>query len=114
MSIPDKDIQSYADLALRMRRQKIDEEYEQELSAETVKLGSQGMGQNSSQREAAELRFKTDKLVKLILAQAEVLIEAYQSHRTPIDERAILNQVNSLSAQTAAGMVSGYKGQAAL
>lgn len=114
MSTPANDIKSYAELAFRTRRQKIDDEYQQELAAEIAKPASQGIGASSSAREATELRLKADKLAKLILAKAEVLIEAYQSHRTPIDEREILNQINSLSVQSAGGMVSGYKGQAAL
>jgi hypothetical protein len=113
MSTPPNDIKSYAELAFRTRRQKIDDEYQKELSAEIAKLASHGIGASSSAREATELRLKADKLAKLILAKAEVLIEAYQSHRTPIDEREILIQINSLSVQSAAGMVSGYKGGAA-
>jgi hypothetical protein len=114
MSTMPNDIKSFAELAFRTRRQNIDDEYQQELDAEIAKLASHGIGASSSAREATELRLKTDKLAKMILAKAEVLIEAYQSHRTPIDEREILSQINSLSVQSAGGMVSGYKGQAAL
>lgn len=114
MSNAPNEIQSYADLALRTRRQKIDDEYEMELNAEITKLSSHGVGHSSSAREATELRLRADKLAKLILAKAEVLIEAYQSHRVPIDEREILSQVNNFSVQSAGGMVSGYKGEATM
>jgi hypothetical protein len=108
------EIESYADLAFRTRRQKIDDEYQNELNAELKKLTSHGVGHNSSGREVTELRLKAEKLAKLILAKTEVLIDAYQSHRVPLDEKAILEQINSLSVQSAGGMVSGYKGEAAM
>jgi hypothetical protein len=114
MSPVPNDIQSYADLAFRARRQRIDDEYQDELSAELAKLASHGVGQNSSVREATELRLKADKLAKLIIAKADVLLEAYKSHLTPIDEKEVLNQLNSLSVQTAGGMVSGYQGHATM
>ena len=114
MSNPTNEIQSYADLAFRTRRQKIDDEYLQELNTELSKLASHGVGHNSSVREITELRLKSVKLAKLILAKTEVLIEAYLSHRVPINEREILNQVNSLRVQSAGGMVSGYKGEATM
>lgn len=113
MSVPHG-IESYAELAFRTRRQKIDEEYQQELTAEVAKLVAHGIGASSSAREALDLRLKADKLGKLILAKAEALIEAYQSHRTPINEREIISQVSSFGVQSAGGMVSGLKGQAAL
>jgi hypothetical protein len=110
----DSEIQSYADLAFRTRRQKIDDEYQVELTAELARLASHGVGHNSSARETTELRLKSEKLTKLILAKAEVLIEAFQSHGVPLNEKEILDQVYSLSAQSAAGMVSGCKGEATM
>src|SRR5579871_4590866 len=110
----DSEIQSFADLAFRARRQKIDDGYEEELTAEAARLASHGASQNSSAREITELRLKAEKLGKLILAKAEVLIESFQSHSVPINEKEILDQVYSLSSQSAAGMVSGYKGEAAM
>lgn len=81
MNTPPNNIKSYAELAFRTRRQKIDDEYQEELTAEIAKLASHGISSSSSAREATELRLKADKLAKLILAKAEVLIEAYKSHR---------------------------------
>ena len=106
------EIQSFADLAFRTRRQKIDDEYQEELSGELARLASHGAGHNPSAREVTELRLKTEKLTKLILAKAETLIDAYHSHRVPLNEREILEQVNSLAVQSTGGMVSGYTGEA--
>jgi hypothetical protein len=110
----DSEIQSYADLAFRARRQKIDDECQEELTAELGRLALHGVGHNSSVRETTELRLKAAKLTKLILAKAEVLIEAFQSHSLPLSEKEILDQVYSLSTQSAAGMVSGYRGGATM
>lgn len=110
----DSEIQSYAELAFRACRQKIDDEYQEELTAELARIASHGVGHNSSAREATELRLKAEKLSKLILAKAEVLIEAFRSHDVPLNEKEILDQVYTLSAQSAAGMVSSYKGEATM
>lgn len=110
----DSEIQSYADLAFRARRQKIDDEYQKELRAELERLASHGVGHNSSARETTELRLKSEKLTKLILSKTQVLIEAFRSHGRPLNEREILGEIYSLSTQSAAGMVSGYKGEATM
>lgn len=95
----DSEIQSYADLAFRARRQNIDDEYQRELGAKLEKLASNGVGHNSSAREATELRLKAEKLTKLILAKAEVLIEAFRSHGAPLNEKEILDQVYTALAR---------------
>jgi hypothetical protein len=46
-------------------------------------------------RETTELRLKAEKLTKLILAKAGVLIEAFQSHGLPLNDKEILDQVVS-------------------
>jgi hypothetical protein len=104
-------IQTFADLALKARRQHIDDEYSDELSDAMEKLAPNGAARNSGAREATELRLKAEKLQKLVLARAETLIEAYQSHNTRVDEAEILRQIGSFRSQTAGGMVSGYQGQ---
>ncbi len=114
MSKIPSEIQSYADLAFSTRRQRAEDEYQQELSAETARITSHGAAHNSSARQVTEARLKAEKLAKLILGKAEVLIEAYQSHRVPLNEQEILSQVNSLSIQSAAGMISGFTGDAAI
>ncbi len=88
----DSEIQSYADLAFRARRQKIDDEYQEVLTAELARLASHGVGHNSSARETTELRLKAEKLTKLILAKAEVLIEAFQSHGVLLNEKRSSNR----------------------
>jgi hypothetical protein len=43
-----------------------------------------------------------------------IIVIAPMASRSSIDESDILNQVYSVSTQTAGGMVSGFKGQASL
>jgi hypothetical protein len=105
-------IQTFADLALKARRQHIDDAYEDELADATAKLASKGMSRSSSAWEATELKLKAEKLQKLITARAETLIEAFQAHDARIDEPEILRQVGSFSTQSAGGMVAGYQGNA--
>ncbi len=107
-------IRRYADLAFRSCRQRIDDDYEQELKDALSKLGSRGISNNSSARQLEELRLKAEKIVKLIQAKTETLLEAYESHHVPIDELGIMREVNSLSIQSIAGASSSFQGEATM
>jgi hypothetical protein len=103
------DIQTFADLALDVRRQTIEDEYQHELSSATTEISSHGLSRNSSAYEVTELRLMGEKLHKLILARTETLIDAYQSHNARIDEAEIIRQIGSFKVQTAGGMASGHQ-----